>query len=69
MHVGFHANVIAENIFAQCDDEGRRQAVLSEITDHKKDRRAIHILNGYNKSKKGRRTPKSTTKGWQLLCQ
>ena len=52
----YHANVIAENIFAQCDDEGRRQAVLSEITDHKKDRRAIHIV-------------KSTTKGWQLLCQ
>ena len=65
----YNANVIAENIFAQCDDEGRRQAVLSEITDHKKDRSAIDITKGYTTSRKGKRIPKTTTKGWKLLCQ
>jgi hypothetical protein len=33
----YSVNVIAENIFAQCDDDGRRQAILSQITDHTKD--------------------------------
>ena len=65
----YSANVIAENIFAQCDDEGRRQAVLQEITDHRKDATAIHITNGYTTTKRGRKIPKTTTKGWQLLCQ
>ncbi|KAI2489322.1 Reverse transcriptase (RNA-dependent DNA polymerase) [Fragilaria crotonensis] len=65
----YTANVIAENIFAQCDDEGRRQAVLQEITDHRRDKTAIHITNGYTITKRGRRIPKTTTKGWQLLCQ
>jgi hypothetical protein len=65
----YNANVIAENIFAQCDDEGRMHAVLEEITDHKKDRRAIHISNGHKKTRKGSRIPKVTTKGWKLLCQ
>jgi hypothetical protein len=42
----YNAYVIAESIFAQWDDEGRMHAVLEEITDHKKDQRAIHISNG-----------------------
>ena len=65
----YNANVIAENIFAQCDHKGRMHAVLQEITDHKKDRRAIHISNGHKKTRKGSRVPKATTKGWKLLCQ
>ena len=65
----YSANVIAENIFAQCDDEGRRQANLQEITDHRRDDTAVHIVNGYTTTKRGRRLPKTTTKGWQLLCQ
>jgi hypothetical protein len=65
----YNANVIAENIFAQCDDEGRMHAILQEITDHKKDRRAIHISNGHKLNRKGSRIPRATTKGWKLLCQ
>ncbi|KAI2499224.1 Reverse transcriptase (RNA-dependent DNA polymerase) [Fragilaria crotonensis] len=48
---------------------GRRQAVLQEITDHRRDKTAIHITNGYTTTKRGRRIPKTTTKGWQLSCQ
>ncbi|KAI2492275.1 Reverse transcriptase (RNA-dependent DNA polymerase) [Fragilaria crotonensis] len=58
----YHANVIAENIFAQCDDEGRRHAVLAEIVDHKADKRALRTDNGYVTTKRGRRVPKKTTK-------
>jgi hypothetical protein len=43
----YNANVIAENIFAQCDDAGRRQAILDEIIDHKRDGRALRADNGY----------------------
>lgn len=72
MHDGtvyrYSANVIAENIFSQCDNEGRRQAVMSEITDHRKDNTALDITNGYTMTKRGKRIPKTTTRGWQLLC-
>ena len=59
----YNANIIAENIFAQCDDAGRRQAILDEIVDHKSDKRALRADNGYVTTKRGRRVPKNTTKG------
>ena len=66
----YNANVIAGNIYSQCDDDGRRHAVLQEIIDHKKDgRRAVDIANGYTVTRQGRRVPKTMTKGWKLLCQ
>ena len=65
----YSANVIAENIFSQCDDDGRRQAVLREIIDHRSDKSAVHISNGYTITKRGRRIPKTTTRGWELLVQ
>ena len=65
----YNANVIADNIYSQCDDEGRRHAVLQEITDHKKDRTAVDITNGHSITRRGQRIPKTTTKGWELLCQ
>jgi hypothetical protein len=65
----YHANVIAENIFAQCDDEGRRHAVIAESVDHRADRRALRADNGYISTKRGKRVPKKTTKGWKHLCQ
>lgn len=64
----YNANVIAENIFARCDDDGRCHATLKEITDHKKDHTAIDIVNGLRTTKRGKKIPKTTTRGWQLLC-
>lgn len=58
----YNANVIAKNIFTQCDDEGRRHAVLQEITDHIRDRTAIDIPNGYTTTKRGICRPKMMTK-------
>jgi hypothetical protein len=65
----YTANMIAENIFAQCDDEGKRYTILDEIIEHAKDGNdAIDITNGFITSANGNRISKKTTRGWKLLC-
>jgi hypothetical protein len=59
--------VIAENMYAQVDDEGNMFQLLDEIMDHKKDDTAIDIANGTVTSANGNVKPKITTQGWQLL--
>jgi hypothetical protein len=49
------ANVIAESMFSQVDDEGHHFQLMKEITDHKSDGRAITIENGYDTSRNGTR--------------
>jgi hypothetical protein len=41
----YTANIIAENIFAQCDDEGKQCTILDEIIERSKDGNAINIAN------------------------
>jgi hypothetical protein len=59
--------VIAENMYAQVDDEGNMFQLLDEIMDHKKDDTAIDIANGTVTLANGNVKPKITTQGWQLL--
>ncbi len=59
------ANVIAENIYSQVDEEGNQFVMLKEIIDHRKDHTAVAIddkwiQHGSNK------TLCKTTQGWQL---
>jgi hypothetical protein len=63
------ANIIAENLYSQCDSEGRSFLVLKEIVDHAKDHSAIPISDGFTISYNGNKVPKKTTRGWKLLCQ
>ena len=63
----YTANVIANNMYAQVDDEGNMFQLLSEIVDHKKDGTVIDILDGTTTSANGNVKPKITTKGWELL--
>jgi hypothetical protein len=65
----YTANIIAENLYSQCDDEGQSFLILSEIIDHKKDASAIPISDGFTISRNGNKVPKKTTRGWKLLCQ
>jgi hypothetical protein len=65
----YTANVIAENLYSQCDSEGRSFRVLDAIIDHRQDNSAIPISDGFTISRNGNRAPKKTTCGWQLLCQ
>jgi hypothetical protein len=65
----FTANVIAESIYAQVDDEGNQYALMKEITDHRKDGNAIAKEDGYTIGFNGNRISKEATKGWQLLVE
>jgi hypothetical protein len=65
----YTANVIAENLYSQVDNEGRSFLVLDEIIDHAKDNSAIPISDGFTVGYNGNRIPKKITRGWKLLCQ
>ena len=64
----YAANLIAENIYEQLDEEGNKYRLLSSIVDHKKDASAISISDGtfhWN----GREHKKRTTRGWSLCVE
>ncbi|KAG7369925.1 reverse transcriptase RNA-dependent DNA polymerase [Nitzschia inconspicua] len=65
----YTANIIAENMMAQIDDEGQSYAIMREITDHRKDATAVPISDGTIRSRTGNERLKTTTRGWQLLVE
>eukprot|EP00980_Cylindrotheca_fusiformis_P014246 scaffold3766_cov80-Cylindrotheca_fusiformis.AAC.1 len=65
----YFANTIAENIYAQVDSEGREQAIVKEIIDHKSDGNAIPKSQGFFKTSSGNMRPKRTTSGWKLCVE
>ena len=60
------ANVIAENLLSQVDEEGHRQLLLEEIVDFRKDDTAIDIKDGIITTNNGVTRKIMTTKGWEL---
>lgn len=65
----FSANFIAENLYSQCDSEGRQHLMFQGIVDHAKDATAISKDNGFVFAKNGNRIPKKTTTGWKLMIE
>jgi hypothetical protein len=63
------ANTIAENIYTQVDEEGRHFVLLNEIVDHRSTADAIPVQEGFVIMPNGRKSPKRTTKGWELLVE
>ena len=63
------ANIIAENLLSQVDEEGNRQMMIDEIIDHRVDATAIPITNGSYTTKNGLTRKKRTTRGWELCVQ
>ena len=61
------ANNIAENLFAQIDDEGNRQVLMDEIIGHRSNEHALKQQDASIITKVGTRKRKETTKGWELL--
>jgi hypothetical protein len=55
--------VIAENMYAQVNDEDNMFQLLDEIMDHNKDDMAIDISNGTVTWANGNVKPKITTQG------
>ena len=43
----YSANIVAENIYSQCDSEGNQYLVLKEFVDHKSDESALRVGNRY----------------------
>ena len=64
------ANVIAEAIFAQVDDEGREFLLLEDIIDYRRDDSiALDKINGFETKPNGNNVPKKTTMGWELMVR
>ena len=61
------ANSIAENMFAQVDDEGHRFVLLDSVMDHCIDGTELRKKDGFIQSSNGGRRRKETTKGWDIL--
>ena len=67
---GFYAaNLIAENMYSQVDDEGKEFKLMSEIIDHESDASAIKADDGFYVDRNGKSKPKMTTRGWKLLVE
>ena len=62
----YTTNVLAEDIFESCDDDGYDTGFLSEISGHRSDATTTRKPNGFYLSKNGNRCPKVTTKGWEI---
>jgi hypothetical protein len=64
----YAANVIAESIYSQVDDEGRHHLLLATLVDHEKDDTAVSADDGYIVTN-GNRRRKLMTKGWKLCVK
>jgi hypothetical protein len=64
----YMANVIAENMYAQCDEEGNRFLMLQDIVGHKTDGHAVERADMYIKVGSNRQIRK-TMKGWHFCVK
>jgi hypothetical protein len=64
----YSANLLVENMIAQCDEEDNQFILLDGIVDHKRDENAISKEEGYFYHN-DRRYRKKTTKGWKLCVE
>ena len=63
------ANVIAESLFAQVDQEGHRHVLFSEIVEHRTDGTELKQVDAFIENKHGNRRRRETTKGWEILVR
>ena len=63
------ANLIAENMLSQVDNEGRSYAVLKEVVDHRTNGHAVSKDDGFVIDRQGRRHPRMTTRGWEIQVE
>jgi hypothetical protein len=64
----YTANVIAKNMYAQCDIEGRQYNLMEGIVDHKTDGHVVEPADMYIKHGSNKKVRK-TTKGWNLCVE
>ena len=61
----YFGNIITENLYSQCDAEGREFNTIRDIIGHKTDGHAIAKADGYYTVGSHQR-PKKTTAGWKI---
>jgi hypothetical protein len=64
----YTTNVIAENMYSQCDIEGREYNLMEGIVDHKTDGHVVEPDDMYIKHGSNKKVRK-TTKGWNLCVE
>jgi transposase len=64
----YSANVIAENMWSQCDLEGNQYLLLDSIVDHRSDGHAVTRSDMYTYVN-GTKRMRKTTKGWHFCIQ
>ena len=62
-------NAIAQNMFAQVDEEGNRHILFQEIVDHRMDGKEIKQQDAFITTKTGTRRRQETTQGWEIIVQ
>ena len=65
----YSANTIAENLWAQVDNQGFNFDYIHDIIGHRKDDTAVSKKDGFITTASGTRRRVITTKGWQLQVQ
>ena len=65
----YTANIIAENIWSQVDDQGRDVLTFDAIIDHEMTEEAVPKEHGWYNDRTGRKRRVQTTKGWKLLLR
>ena len=63
------ANIIAENLLAQVDDEGHCHLMIDEIEDHRILNDAIPKSQGTYRTPSGIDKKKRTTRGWEIYVR
>ena len=63
------ANYIAENLFAQVDDEGNLQVLMNEIIDYWTNGTKLKQQDAFITTKTGTKRRRETTKGWEVLIE
>ena len=61
--------MIAENLFAQIDDEGNRHVLFQEIIDHRVNGKQVLQQDAFITTRTGTKRRRETTIGWELLVQ
>jgi hypothetical protein len=64
----YAANVIAQNMYAQCDQEGNQWLLMEAIVDYKTDGHAVKVADMYI-TRNGRQHIRKTTIGWKLCIK
>ena len=63
------ANAIAQNMFAQVDEEGNRHILFQDIVDYRVNGKDIKQQDSFITTKTGTRRRQETTQGWEILVQ